>query len=120
MTPIFDQNAQLSGWFDGENIFDLNLEWAAFLSSGHFFSSNSLSWLGPMHNGSLLDRNGKPVAWLEGVSPSGTLKPLTPLRPLKPLKPLRPMKPLNPLKPLKPLNPLGGWSTLAWNQWLNA
>lgn len=120
MTPIFDQNAQLAGWFDGENIFDLNLEWVAFLSDDHFFSSNTLSWLGPIHDGSLLDRNGKPVAWLEGASPSGTLKPLTPLRPLKPLKPLRPLRPLNPLRPLKPLNPLGGWSTLVWNQWLNA
>jgi len=120
MTPIFDQNVQLSGWFDGENIFDLNLEWVAFHSDGHFFSADTLNWLGPMNKGALLDQNGKPVAWLEGASVSSTLKPLTPLRPLKPLKPLRPLTPLNPLSPLKPLNPLGGWSTLDWVQWLNA
>ncbi len=119
MTPIFDRYVKLSGWFDGENIFDLNLQWVAFLSDGNFFSSNSLQWLGPFNGGSLLDRNGKPVLWLDGTTPSGTLKPLTPLRPLKPLKPLRPLKPLKPLQPLKPLNPLGGWSTLNWNQWLN-
>jgi len=120
MTPIFDKNVQLAGWFDGENICDLGLNWVAFLSGDNFFSSKSLGWLGPMHEGSLLDRNGKPVAWLEGASPSGTLRPLTPLQPLRPLTPLQPLRPLNPLQPLRPLDPLGGWSHLEWGQWLNA
>lgn len=119
MTPIFDKHVQLSGWFDGENIFDLYLNWVAFLSGGNLFSSITLSWLGPMNEGSFLDINGKPVAWLYGTSPSGSLKPLQPLKPLKPLTPLKPLKPLNPLRPLKPLSPLGGWSTLEWSQWIN-
>lgn len=118
MTPVFDRNTNLVGWFNGTNFFDLNLNWVAFESNGHVFSSRSLAWLGPLQNGSFQDQNGKAVAWLEGVSPSNSLKPLMPLRPLQPLLPLRPLRPLNPLKPLAPLTPLGGWSQLSWKQWL--
>lgn len=118
MTPIFDQNTIHVSWFDGENIFDLDLNWVAFNSNENIFSSSTLAWLGPLHEGSFLDKQGKAVAWLDGSSPSGTLKPLTPLRPLRPLTPLRPLRPLNPLRPLSPLTPLGGWSRLSWQQWL--
>ena len=120
MKPIFDKHVQLCGWFDGENIFDLNLNWVAFWDSGNTFSASTLSWLGPLNEGSFLDRLGKPVAWLEGSNPNVTTKPLTPLKPLKPLQPLRPLKPLTPLKPLNPLPPPGGWSGLEWAQWFNA
>ena len=120
MKPIFDKHVQLCGWFDGENIFDLNLNWVAFLDSGNTFAASTLSWLWPLNEGSFLDRLGKPVAWLEGSNPNGTTKPLTPLKPLKPLQPLRPLKPLTPLKPLNPLPPPGGWSGLGWTQWFNA
>lgn len=118
MTSIFDQHVNHVGWFDGGNLFDLNLNWVAFHSSGYLFSSATLAWLGPFNNGSFLDQNGKPVAWVSGSSPSGSLKPLTPLRPLRPLTPLRPLNPLKPLRPLNPLTPLGGWSRMSWQQWL--
>ncbi len=118
MTPIYDQRTNQVAWFDGTNVFDLGLNWVAFHSSGHFFSSATLAWLGPLSNGSLLDHSGKPVAWLAGSSPSSTLAPLTPLCPLRPLTPLRPLQPLNPLRPLNPLAPFGGWSGLQWQQWL--
>lgn len=120
MTPIFDKDAYLVGWTDSENVFDLAMNWVAFVSNGNVFSSNNLVWLGSLHKGSFLDVSGKPVGWLKDSSPGGTLKPLKPLQPLRPLKPLKPLKPLNPLKPLKPLQPLGGWSSLAWVTWLNA
>jgi hypothetical protein len=118
MTPIFDRSTNLVGWFDGKNLFDLNLNWVAFHSSGHLFSSSSLAWLGPLNEGSIQDQNGKAIAWLQGSSPRSALKPLTPLKPLNPLQPLKPLQPLNPLKPLNPLTPLGGWSPLSWQQWL--
>lgn len=118
MTPVFDSTTNLVAWFDGKNVFDLNLNWVAFHSNGHFFSSSSLAWLGPLSDGAIQDTNGKAVAWLGGSSPSSSLKPLTPLRPLKPLQPLQPLQPLKPLKPLAPLAPLGGWSNLSWQKWL--
>jgi Amelogenin len=120
MTPIFDRNPQLVAWFDGEHLFDLDLHWIAFVHDGHVFSADTRDWLGPFHDGSFLDRRGKPVGWLSDCTPTGTLKPLKPLRPLRPLKPLKPLKPLRPLKPLKPLTPLGGWSGFDWQAWLNA
>jgi len=118
MMPIFDREAGLVGWFDGYHLFDLNMNWVAFLDNGNLFSSNTLAWLGPFHQGSFLDTSGKPVGWLEGSNPTGTLKPLKPLEPLRPLKPLKPLKPFKPLKPLKPLQPLGGWSDLEWEDWI--
>jgi hypothetical protein len=118
MTPIFDKSTALICWFDGENLFDLNLDWVAFHRNGHVFSVASLTWLGSLNEGAFRDRNGKAIAWLDGSSPSSGLKPLTPLKPLKPLEPLKPLKPLNPLKPLQPLTPLGGWSALNWQQWV--
>jgi hypothetical protein len=119
LTPVFDSEANLVAWFDGANVFDLEMNWVAFHSSGHLFSPHSVTWLGPFSKGSFLDRSGKPVAWLGGSAPSSTLKPLTPLRPLKPLAPLKPLKPLTPLRPLKPLAPIGGWSPVPWNRWIN-
>lgn len=101
MTPIFDSNCDVIAWFDGKNFFDEDIEWVAFLQSGNCFSVENLDWLGALHEGSLLDTNGKPVGWLQGKSPSGTL-PL-----------------LKPLRPLRPLRPLGEWSNLSFNQWLN-
>lgn len=119
MTPVFDRHANLVAWFDGQHLFDLNLEWVAFAHNGHFFSSSTLGWLGPLHQGSLLETNGRPVAWLQDSRPISAVKPLRPLKPLKPLTPLRPLRPLTPLKPLAPLAPLGGWSSMDWDEWLN-
>lgn len=118
MKPVFDSNSNLVAWFDGHHFFDVDLNWVAFATSSHIFSALTNSWLGPFQNGTLLDTNGKPVGWLQGTTPSGTLKPLRPLQPFKPLTPLTPLRPLKPLKPLQPLQPLGGWSPLSFNQWL--
>ena len=118
MTPIYDANVQQVAWFDGENLFDLGLNWIAFHSSGHIFSSSNLRWLGALNDGSLQDRGGKVVAWLAGSQPSSSLSPLAPMQPLGPLNQLRPLNPLRPLQPLRPLNPLGGWSSTSWQQWL--
>lgn len=121
MTPVFDKQSILSGWFDGKNIFDLDMSWIAFVSGQNVFESASLSWLGPVHQDCFLDTDGKPVAWLKNGKPVGKLTPLKPLRPLRPLRPLKPLKPLRPLKPLKPLVklvPLGGWSRLTYTVWI--
>lgn len=118
MTPVFDSDSDLVAWFDGHHFFDLDQNWIAFTTNGNIFSAKTNAWLGPLNGGSLLDTNGKPVAWLQGTTPSGMLKPLTPLNPIRPITPLRPLRPLQPLKPLHPLNPLGGWSYMKFAQWL--
>lgn len=118
MTPIYDSNVEHVAWFDGENVFDIDMNWIAFHHNGDVFSSSDLRWLGPLDDGSFQDQNGKVVAWLSDSSPSSSLRPLTPLRPLRPLQPLRPLRPLRALRPLRPLNPLGGWSALTWSHWI--
>lgn len=118
MNPLYDQRCVLVGWFNGDHVFDTDLNWVAFRSGNNVFSSSSMAWLGPINDASFQDRYGKPIVWLAGASPSGTLRPLSPMRPLKPLNPLRPLRPLNPFQPLQPLAPLGGWSSLNWQQWL--
>ena len=117
MKPIFDRRSDLVGWFDGENVFDLKLNWIAFLCGGHFYSASNFSWLGPLHKGSLLDRGGKPAAWIAGASAVGTPKPLTPHGAQKPPQPLKPLQPLEPPQPLIQPVPQGGWSPLSWRQW---
>ena len=118
MTPVHDARTELLGWFDGTNLFDLNLDWVAFHRAGHLFSSVDAEWLGPLHAGSLLDRSGRVFAWLAGTTPAGSLSPARPMRPMRPLPPRRPLFPPKPLRPAPPLNPVGGWSGLSWLEWL--
>lgn len=119
MTPIFDKDSLLSGWFDGQNLYDLNMDWAGFITGGNAFESGAVSWLGQVRGDVFLDRDGKPVAWMNKAKPAGTLKPLRPLKPLKPLRPLKPLKPIKPLKPLVKLTPTGGWSRLSYQDWIS-
>ncbi len=118
MTPIFDAGCALVGWFDGTHVFGLDLDWIAFHGQGNVFTSTlSTEWLGPLHDGAFLDRQGRPVAWLEGTSPQGSLAPAAPLRAMRPLPPKRPLFPRMPLSPAEPLAPATGWSALSWLEW---
>lgn len=119
MKALFDKNCNFVGWFcleDG-NLFDRNMNWIGFKNENNLFS-NQAKWLGGFVQGSILDKMGRPVAWMSGSIPHGRLRLLQPLRPLQPLNPLRPLQPLNPLRPLRPLPPLGGWSNYTWHEFM--
>lgn len=117
-TPIFDKDTWHVGWFCDGKVFDLHMRWLAFAHDGHLFDATTLDWLGPLLDGSLIDRTGRPVAWLLGAQPRGIDMPLPPMRPPLPKAPMRPVRPIAPRRPLFPRHPLGGWSTLAWAQWI--
>jgi ribosomal protein S18 acetylase RimI-like enzyme len=117
MTPVFDAATRLVAWFDGQYVFDLDLEWIAFHDKGDLFASRIGGWLGPLLEGAFLDRSGKPVAWLAGSAPSGGVRPSPQLNAKRPLPPKRPLRPRTPLPPLRPLVPAGGWSSLSWDEW---
>jgi ribosomal protein S18 acetylase RimI-like enzyme len=117
MTPIFNADVRLVGFFDGTYVFDLDNEWVAFHDRGNVFSTSG-RWLGPLHGGSFLDTDGLPAGWLPGSRPSAVLKPITPMNAKRPLTPMRPLRPRTPLPPPVPLPPVGGWSPLSWAQWL--
>ncbi len=106
MQAIIDKNCDLVGWLNGNHLFNTNMDWIAFHTNNHFFSADNLNWLGAFNSGTLLDTNGKVVAWIMGTSPQGTMRPM------------RPMRPMTPMRPMRPMTPMGGWSNLNFNQWL--
>jgi hypothetical protein len=113
MIPLFDKDTELQAWIgkDG-NVFNLEMEWIAFIEHGHVFSAESIEWLGPVDGFTFLDQSGRPFLWSPKSKIRGQLPSLRPLKPLRPLQPLQPLRPLDPLRPLQPLTPLGGWSNL--------
>ena len=94
MQAIIDKNCDLVGWLYGNHLFNTNMDWVAFHTNNHFFSADNINWLGTFNSGSLLDTNGKVVAWIIGCSPQGTMRPM------------------------RPMVPMEGWSDLNFNQWL--
>ena len=117
MTPVFDANVRLVGFFDGSYLFDLANDWVAFHDRGHVFARGG-RWLGPLAGGTFQDEDGRAVAWLADSQPSTGMKPGRPMNPKLPLHPKRPLRPRTPLPPPTPRQPGGGWSNLSWAQWL--
>ncbi len=117
MTPIFDANVRLVGFFDGTYLFDLANEWMAFHDRENVFAPSG-RWLGALKAGTFLDADGKAVAWLSGERPTTGMKPKPPMNPKRPLSPKRPLRPRTPLPPPVPMLPGGGWSPLTWAQWM--
>jgi len=117
MTPVYDSNVSLVGFFDGTYLFDLDNAWIAFHDRGNVFACDG-RWLGPLKEGTLQDHDGRAVAWLAGARPATGMKPPRPMNPKLPLHPKRPLRPRTPLPPPFPMQPGGGWSRLSWAQWL--
>ncbi|MFL6697665.1 MAG: GNAT family N-acetyltransferase [Vitreoscilla sp.] len=117
MTPVFDAQVRLVGFFDGSCLFDTGNDWVAFHDRGNVFDRSG-HWLGPLSDGTFQDHDGRAVAWLAGSRPATGMKPARPMSPKMPLHPKRPLQPRTPLPPPWPLQPGGGWSSLSWNQWM--
>ena len=120
MLPLFDQETELVGWLNANdgNVFDTEVQWVAFVQNGHAWSAETGNWLGAVNGITMLDQDGRPVAWSTEQAPKGTMKPPTPPPPMMPLKPLTPLNPFNPLQPMHPLIPIGGWSDMSWEEWI--
>lgn len=118
MIAIFDRNSNLVGWFNNQdkNLYDQNMNWLGFANGGNIFNIGQ-RWLGGLRQGSIVDAEGRPVAWLDGNTPQGCAPLLAPIVPRKPLTPLRPLRPLTPLRPLIPFTPMGGWSKYSWYEY---
>ena len=73
MQAIYDKNSRLVGWADAQDhmLFDTNMNWIGFIDNAYVFSRYS-NWLGAYYNGSFVDRNGRPVAWIAGNQAQGT------------------------------------------------
>lgn len=92
MKAIFDRNCNCVGWYNesSQMVFDTETRWIGFVNQSYFFSSHT-NWLGALINGTLVDRSGKPVAWVQGYCPRASARLQCPVTPLRPLRPLTPM-----------------------------
>ena len=116
LKPLFDKNCKLIAWIEpNEHIFDTNMNWIAYISNGHAWSTKTNTWMGPVKDMTCLDTNGKVFAWNPDCEIEGSIKPM---RPMKPMKPMRPMRPMRPMKPMRPMRPLGGWSSIHFEEWI--
>jgi hypothetical protein len=85
MEPLYESNVNLVGWIEpGWHIWDTNMDWVAYISGGHAWSSGSGSWCGPVNETTCLDRSGQVVAMESGECPAGTGRPARPGRPGRP------------------------------------
>ena len=121
LDPLFDKKLAVVAWIDpGRYIFDLDLNWVAYISNGNVWNSVSNDWLGIVDGRTCIDKNGFIVAW----SPKDPVRtwPRRLQRPLHPpLTPLTPLTPFPPLTPLIPLKPVGNylWSDLTFSEWIS-
>lgn len=109
LLPLFDKDCDLVAWIKpNEHIFGANMEWVAFISNGHAWSSKSGNWLGPVSGLLCKDTSGKPVLWNPKERVTGTEKPA---------KPAKAAKAAKPVKPARPATPAGGWSSESYFAW---
>jgi hypothetical protein len=119
LLPLFAPSCAHVGWLKPEAfVFDLDMTPLAFVVAGNAWSLGTAAWLGPIVDGHLYDLDGLPVAW----SPEKPLRRLgTPFRPQAMMRPTRPVRPVRPVQPRRPLGAptvIGGWSRLAFAEWL--
>ena len=49
LKPLFDKNCKLIAWIEpNEHIFDTNMNWIAYISNGHAWSTKTNTWMGPV------------------------------------------------------------------------
>lgn len=119
MEPLFDAGRVLQAWMRSRtDVFDVDMRWIAFVRNGNAFDSADLRWLGPLVGNSLLDTRGKPVLWAPAAAVEDAIHPQKPLHPMRPIRPIIPIRPVRPLPPPPPKVPVGGWSRLAFHDWL--
>lgn len=120
MEPLFDKDCELVGWIDPmRHIFDTDVNWVAYISNGHAWSSKTGNWLGPVLGLLCLDQAGKVVVWNPKEQVKGTARPARPARAARVARPARPAKPARPARPAIPATPTGGWSQGTFWAWLS-
>lgn len=117
--PLFDKDCELVAWINpNKHIFDTSMNWVAYVSNGHAWSSETGNWLGPVRGLICLDQAGKPVAWHPKEKVSGTTRRARPARATRKARPPRPTRPARPARPTRPASPAGGWSSHSIYAWL--
>lgn len=117
---LFDRYCSHVGWIDRDRyIFDVDMNWAAFIDHGTVWSKNKLSWIGKADGVVCLDKDGRVVAWGIGQRIAGdpTLQKKPKIVPKLPEEPTGMLRPQVPSPPIPPM-PILGWSNYSFDQWL--
>ena len=111
MIPIYNRNTDLIAWTDMKNVYDVNMQWIAFIYNGNCFNASTCEWIGPVNGTNFLDNYGRVIGWSKECPVKGLgYSPVRPIRPIRPITPIRPIRPVTPIKPIRPITPMGGWS----------
>jgi hypothetical protein len=116
---LFDKDCGLVGWISpDQHIFDTSMNWVAYQSGNHAWSSKTGNWLGPVIGLMCLDQSGCPVAWNPKGAVAGSGVPAHPARAARAARPARPALPARPARPSRPATPSGGWPKYSFSNWL--
>jgi hypothetical protein len=102
--PDFDSANAFAGW---NTYFKHAIEFGGFFGDEVCFRSQFFEMTGTIINGSFVGPLGRPVAWLEDGTPTGTTPVSAPLAARRPMRPRIPPRPIIPLTSSNPL-PHGG------------
>jgi hypothetical protein len=121
MEPLYSVDCQLVGWIRrGHDIWDIHMNWVAYVVGNHAWSAQTGDWLGPVNALTCFDQDGRVVAWNPKQVIRGIVKPEHPEKPaerIRPEQPIQPERPARPVMPIWPVPPMEAWSDVTWLQW---
>ena len=81
LLPLFDKDCDLVAWIDpGKSVFDLDMNWVAYVANNNLWSAKTNEWLGPISGLLCFDTRGKPVLWNPKERVRTVSAPARPLR----------------------------------------
>jgi hypothetical protein len=117
MGPIFSKDGAVTGWLlPSGGITDADGNYRAFLAGDNIFDYHG-HFLGSLHEGYILDRDGKAVAFVPGAKGDPPL-PRTDTLPPPPVIGHEPDRPSKPLVPRRIPAYSKRWSELNWDDFL--
>jgi hypothetical protein len=120
LSALYDRYCNHVAWLDRDQfLFDVEMNWVAFIHNKQVWSKETLKWLGPINGVICMDKEGKVMAWGTGQKVMGDLslhrKPkIVPRLPEEPTSILRPFLQAPPI----PGTPLSGWSDISFDDWI--
>jgi hypothetical protein len=70
MRPLFDRDENLVGWIGSgcKHIFDADMRWVGYIERKNAWRASDGDWIGPVIDGNIYDRTGRPIAWSNKAS----------------------------------------------------
>jgi hypothetical protein len=117
MLPVCDRRGAVVAWLDSARIVDLGGAFRAFVQGGAVFAYSG-AYLGTFDSGFFRDKQGHPVAFIEGAT-NGPVLPVAAHRPVAPLISVEPRRPVPPMRPIPP-TPSLSWSGTSWAEYIES